>query len=313
MHERLAGAIDKLGGVDLVLVDTSAAYFLKDDENNKRQMGEHARNLRALTRLPGAPCVLVLCHPIKHATEPAQLLPRGGGAFIAEMDGNLTLWKHDENLVTLHHSDKFRGPGFEPITFKLDKITTTNLVDRKGRLIPTVLAVAISEQEEEEQEVNAERDEDELLAALGSTKAHSIAGLARACNWTFANGDPAKSKVQRVLARLLADKLVKRVRGRHYRLTDEGRKAAGVAAEDDETEQKVEDGGGAVGSKKAFRALRGMKQRDTVPCAFCGQTGDVYKFADGRQPKGQRHHADLHGGCTEAFFTGKAKPAPPAT
>src|SRR5262249_36526898 len=44
MRERLAAAIDKLGGVDLVLVDTSAAYFLKDDENNNPQMGEHARN-----------------------------------------------------------------------------------------------------------------------------------------------------------------------------------------------------------------------------------------------------------------------------
>jgi len=308
MHERLAGAIDKLGGVDLVIVDTSAAYFLKDDENNNPQMGEHARVLRSLTKLPGAPCVLVLCHPIKHATEPAQLLPRGGGAFIAEMDGNLTLWKHDENLVTLHHSDKFRGPGFEPITFKLDKITTTNLVDGKGRLLPTVLAVAISGQEQEEQEANAERDEDELLAALAGKKALSIADLARACGWMMATGEPYKSKVQRVIARLLAEKLAKRVRGRRYRLTDEGRKALSMD-DDDETEQKVEDRSGAVGSKKAFHALRGMKQRPTVPCAYCGQTGDVYKFADGRLPKGQRHHADLHQGCTEAFFTGKPKPS----
>jgi hypothetical protein len=313
MREQLTTAIDKLGGVDLVLVDTSAAYFLKDDENSNPQMGEHARMLRSLTKLPGAPCVLVLCHPIKHATEPAQLLPRGGGAFIAEMDGNLTLWKHDENLVTLHHSDKFRGPGFEPITFKLDKITTTSLVDGKGRLIPTVLAVAISGKEEEEQEANAERDEDELLAALTGKKALSIADLARACGWMMATGEPYKSKVDRVMRRLQADRLVKVVRGRRYRLTDEGRKAAGVAAEDDETEQKVEDRSGAVGSKKAFHALRGMKQRPTVPCAYCGATGDVYKFADGRLPKGQRHHADLHAICTEAFFTGKSKPAPPTT
>jgi hypothetical protein len=29
-----------------------------------------------------------------------------------------------------------------------------------------------------------------------------------------------------------------------------------------------------------------MKQRETVPCAYCGRTGEVYKFADGRLPKG---------------------------
>jgi hypothetical protein len=306
LSEQLIAAIDKLGGVDLVIIDTSAAYFLGDDEISNPQMGEHARMLRSLTKLRGAPCVLVLCHPIKHVIDPSQLLPRGGGAFIAEMDGNLTLWKHDENLVTLHHSpDKFRGPGFEPITFKLEKITTTQLVDSKGRLLPTVHAVAISGREEEEQEASAERDEDALLAALGGKKVLSIADLARACRWLLANGEPYKSKVDRVITRLLATKLVKRVRGNKYRLTDEGKKLLTQDEDDDET---VEDRGGAAGSKKAFHALRGMKQRQTVSCAFCGQTGDVYQFADGRQPKGKRHHSALHEGCAEDYFTGRPKP-----
>jgi DNA-binding MarR family transcriptional regulator len=308
LHEQLVAAIDKLGGVDLVLVDTSAAYFLKDDENSNPQMGAHARALRTLTTLPGGPCVLVLCHPVKHVTDPSQLLPRGGGAFMAEMDGNLTLWKHDENLITLHHSDKFRGPGFEPITFKLEKITTHKLVDRKGREIPTVYAVAISEQEEEAQEASAERDEDQLLAELAKNPKRSVADLARACGWLLINGEPHKSKVDRVLKRLQADKLVKRVRGKHWRLTPEAEKML----EEEEEEQQAEDRSGARGGMKAqpFHALRGMKQRPTVPCAYCGTTGEVYKFADGRLPKGQRHHADLHAGCAEPYFTGKRKPKP---
>src|SRR5262249_15615805 len=316
LREKLNEAIAEIGGVDLVIVDTSAAYFLKDDENSNPQMGEHARMLRSLTTLPGCPCVVTLCHPIKHVTDPSQLLPRGGGAFMAEMDGNLTVWKHDENLVTLHHSpDKFRGPGFEPITFKLEKITTTMLVDSKGRLIPTVHAVAISGQEEAEQEANAEREEDELLAALAGPKPLSIADLARACGWLLASGEPHKSKVDRVLKRLQADKLAKRVRGNKYRLTPEGQKEADDDDEGyDEVEKRVEDRGGATG-KKPFHALRGMKQRPTVPCAYCGETSDidtwghVYRFADGRQPKGKRHHADLHEGCAEAYFTGQPKPA----
>ena len=104
-----------------------------------------------------------------------------------------------------------------------------------------------------------------------------------------------------------ADKLVRRVRGRRYRLTDEGRKAAGVDDDDSEIERTVEDRGGAA-SKKEFYGLRGMKQRATVPCAFCGQTGDVYKWADGRQPKEQRHYADLHEDCVKSYFAGNPKP-----
>jgi len=224
---------------------------------------------------------------------------------MAEIDGNLTAWKHDDNLVTFHHSaDKFRGPGFEPITFKLEKIATEKLVDSKSRMIPTVHAVAISEREEAEQEATAEREEDQLLAELNSNPDRSVADLARACKWMLTTGEPHKSKVERVLTRLRIAKLIKKVRGRRWRLTDEGRKL--LNEHDDET---VEDRSGAIGSKKAFHALRGMKQRPTVPCTYCGQTGDVYKFADGRLPKGQRHHADLHEGCAEPFFTGQPKPA----
>ena len=93
------------GKIDLVIVDTSAAYFLGEEENGNAQMGHHARTLRTLTELPGQPCVLVLCHPIKNAADQTQLLPRGGGAFIAEMDGNLTLWRTDE-VTELWHTGK---------------------------------------------------------------------------------------------------------------------------------------------------------------------------------------------------------------
>jgi hypothetical protein len=304
MRARVVAEVERVGGFDLVIVDTSAAYFLQSDENSNTQIGAHARMLRSLTELPGGPCVVPLCHPIKHVTEPSQLLPRGGGAFLNEMDGNLTLWLHDENLITLNYN-KLRGPGFEPITFKLDKITTPALVDSKGRQIPTVHAVAITEAEEKKQEESAEYEENRLLAALAGKKPLSVAELAQRCGWLHADGTPYKSKVQRVIARLKVDQLVMRVRGRKYRLTEKGRKELG-ADDDDEITKTVEDRSGAV-SNKPFHALRGMKQRDTVPCVYCGKTGDVYKFADGRLPKGQRHHADLHEGCAEDFFTGKPK------
>jgi hypothetical protein len=77
-------------------------------------MGNYARTLQTLTKLPGGPCVVALCHPTKTVTNPAFLLPRGGGAFLNELDGNLSAWKRDEDIVELHHG-KLRGPGFEPL------------------------------------------------------------------------------------------------------------------------------------------------------------------------------------------------------
>ena len=176
-------------------------------------------------RLPGGPCGLVLCHSIKHAAEPAHLLPRGGGAFLAEVDGNLTAWK-DNKLITLHHSDKFRGPGFEPIIFRLETVIVDALHDSKGRPIPTVRAVTISETEEEQEASAARAEENEvLLARLDGGHAMSIAELARALGWFFADGRPYKSKVHRALNRLKAAGMMKSSRG-DGDLTDKGEKAA---------------------------------------------------------------------------------------
>jgi AAA domain len=305
MRECLIVEARGLGGVDLIIVDTSAAYFLKDDENSNPQIGAHARMMRSLTLLPGGPTVLTLCHPGKWAKHPSELLPRGGGAHLAEVDGNLTAWRHDDDLITFHHGNKFRGPGFEPITFRLEKFTTPKLVDSKGRLIPCVEAVAITEQEEEHQTAEAEHDEDTLLTELRRDPDRSVADLARACGWLLANGEPHKSKTYRVLERLEDAKLIKKVRGRHWHVTKEGNEALEDNGNVDET---VADRSGAVSSKKPFHALRGMKLRPTIPCAYCGKTGDIYQFADGRLPKGQRHHSALHEGCAEPFFTGKPSP-----
>jgi DNA polymerase I-like protein with 3'-5' exonuclease and polymerase domains len=219
----------ELGNLDLLIVDTSAAYFLGDEENSNTEMGEHARKLRRLLDLPGGPCVLVLCHPTKYASEPAQLLPRGGGAFLAEIDGNLTVWKEEDHLAILHHSDKIRGPGFEPITFRLETIRVEQLHDSKGRLIPTVRAVAISDADETAEVETARSDEDALLIArLHGPPDMSMTDLAIALDWISASGQKLKSKVQRVLYRLAKEKLVKLERKR-WVLSDKGKQAAKAA------------------------------------------------------------------------------------
>lgn len=140
--EAIREQVEALGGASLVVVDTSAAYFTGDDENGNTALGGHARDLRALTTLPGRPCVVVPCHPTKNAAND-NLSPRGGGAFIAEMDGNLTLARTGET-VRLHWQGKHRGPDFRPISFKLQTVTAPQLVDSKGRSVPTVMAVPLA-------------------------------------------------------------------------------------------------------------------------------------------------------------------------
>src|SRR5262245_17097248 len=127
-----------------VIVDTSAAYYSGEDENSNKQLLDHAKALRLLTKLPGRPSVLVCCHPTKNAASD-NLLPRGGGAFVAEMDGNLTLVKDGENIV-MHWQGKYRGPNWDPKHFRLVEATDARLRDTKKRLIKTVLAEAVSEE-----------------------------------------------------------------------------------------------------------------------------------------------------------------------
>ena len=97
------------GEFGLVIVDTGPTFFEGKDENENKQLGDHACLLRRLIdTIPGQPCVIANCHPTKNAT-PEQLIPRGGGAFLNETDGNLTATKTD-STVELHWQGKFRVP-----------------------------------------------------------------------------------------------------------------------------------------------------------------------------------------------------------
>jgi len=187
--------------------------------------------LRRLTDLPGGPCVVVLCHPIKHAQDATQLLPRGGGAFLAEMDGNLTCWKHDDNLIELHHN-KIRGPGFEPLIFSLETIRTPELTDKLGNMLPTVRAIAISQTDETAQQTRTRDDEDRVMASLLENPDASYADIAERWGWKNDAGALQKMRVQRSLIRLdkTASPKVLRKNRERWELTEEGKKQARVIA-----------------------------------------------------------------------------------
>lgn len=158
-------AATAMGGVDLVIIDTSAAFFQGDDENSNVQNGKHARDMRALTELPGAPCVFTAAHPVKNAGAD-NLLPRGGGAFLNEVDGNLTLAKAPGG-ARMHWQGKHRGPDFDPIQFELATVSAPELVDSKGRQIPTVMAKSLTPADARATAAAARRDEDFVLLESG--------------------------------------------------------------------------------------------------------------------------------------------------
>ena len=161
---KVRAEVDRLGGGALVIVDTSAAYFPGDAENDNVQLGAHARRMRKLTTLPGGPTVLVNCHPVKNAAAD-NMLPRGGGAFLAEVDGNLT-GVRNETLTTVHWQGKFRGPDFERIPFEMCPVTAARLKDSKGRNVPTVIAKALSDAEQQERAAAIQSNEDAVLVFL---------------------------------------------------------------------------------------------------------------------------------------------------
>ncbi|MDA9504188.1 hypothetical protein XI09_05310 [Bradyrhizobium sp. CCBAU 11386] len=148
----------------LVIVDTVAAYFEGDDDNDNVQMGNYARLLRSMTNLPSGPCVLALAHPTKRAADD-DLIPKGGGAFLNEVDGNVALRRNGQ-VIAFEALGKFRGPSFEPVHFELVTVQHPKLRDTKGRAIPTVVARPVSDFGIVERERANERDEDALLKAI---------------------------------------------------------------------------------------------------------------------------------------------------
>jgi hypothetical protein len=214
-----------IGAISLLIVDTSAAYYTGSDENDNVQLGNHARNLRAMVSLPGNPTILTTCHPTKNP-DMSNLLPRGGGAFLAEVDGNLVaIRERGSSLVEITTHGKFRGAEFDPLSFKLMELTSEKLKDGRGKNIWTVIAVPIQEGERSAMADAGYAKRSQLLRAMIDRPASSIAELAQAVGWTYQNGNPNRSLVQRLLASLREEKLVEK-KGDRWVPTPKGRKAA---------------------------------------------------------------------------------------
>jgi hypothetical protein len=217
----------QLGPFALVIVDTSAAFFDGKDENSNTELGEFARELRTLRDLHGGPTVLVSCHPTK-TPDMDNLLPRGGGAFLAEIDGNFACRRvsGNGNVVELVSHGKFRGPEFLPISFEIITGTIDQLKDSKGRKIWTVSARVLTNAERAKVDDSGRQREEDLLIVMADKPGLSFAKLAVELNWLLKDGEPNKSLVSRTMKILHSKKFVQKSTGDHYKLTKAGREEA---------------------------------------------------------------------------------------
>jgi hypothetical protein len=218
---------ERIGGLRLVIVDTAAAFFEGDNENDNTQAGNYARELRAaLCNLSGRPAVIVLAHPIKRPANAADCLPRGGGAFIAEVDGNLTLWGQDGEIA-LHWAGKFRGAEFAPIPLALESVETSSVKDAKGRPVKTVIAREGNAQEAENAAGRRQREVEQIMVALARIgRSHGVMHLGQVAGLLEVGGKQAQrgpyQAVVRHVAQLKADKLIQEAGG-VFSITPSGR------------------------------------------------------------------------------------------
>jgi hypothetical protein len=149
-----------------------------------------------LTTLPSGPCTLVLCHPTKRAADD-DLLPRGGGAFIVELDGNVAVYKKDSLLAVvpfIRDHPKLKGPRGR---------FTTSMVARPVRDGAAAIMVK-----------RIDHDMETVLNAVRNTPSATPTDLARVLEWTFGpKSEPDVNRVKRNLARLQKDKLVRETMG----------------------------------------------------------------------------------------------------
>lgn len=211
-----------MGALSMVLVDTSVAFFGGEDENDNIAALAHARALRELAALPGKPAVVANCHPSGTTPEREKCVPRGGTAFLNEIDANLTVWA-DGETAELHWLRKKRGPDFEPMWFEFKPM---RMDYAEGVLVDSLVAAPIDEGREREIKERHRQEENRMLFQLLHHPNDSFSQWANGCGFVSTTGQPLKSKVFRVLEKLTKCKLVEKDERHGYRLTKRGEEEA---------------------------------------------------------------------------------------
>jgi hypothetical protein len=219
IYEGLRLDAEAHGDFQLVNFDTFQAGFAVANAgafNDNEAVLKYVQRLRPLTVLPGLPSVLVAFHPTKNALE-AELIPYGGGATYGEIDGNLTLWK--EASIKFHWN-RVRGPEFEPRFFRIEKLSSPDILDKQGRQISLPVMRPITE-------IDAgEREKNEGNLDLALLRAMAVNPDGTQLEWTLAIGLRSKGSISRKLQKLKTMKLIEERLTGKWRLTPKGQKEA---------------------------------------------------------------------------------------
>lgn len=211
--------------INLIFIDSKLIYFQGESEDDNKQARDQALRFKAITELPGIPAVVVLSHPSKTIATQQALEPRGGGAFLNQIDGNLTAWSEGDGYTTLHWAKKLRGITFDPITFEL---VQHELEGQKmllsGDPVTTVVAVIADEGRLKKSEVAAQNMENWTLLMLAEDPLTSI----RAMCVRLGLGESARNRVNRAVWGLERANLIRppKVNRAAYVVTKKGKDRA---------------------------------------------------------------------------------------
>ena len=226
--EQIKQDAQQMGDLTMVLVHTSVAFFAGDNENDNQQAYSHARDLRELSLLPGKPAVVVNCHPASGAGKDMtreSCVPRGGSAFLNEIDTNLTVWSEGET-AEFHWMRKKRGPDFSPILFEYKAVN----VQQHDQNVPTVVAFHIDEDREKYLRSKRKEAESRLMYEMYRAPNGTLREWALDAGFVIKSGANAGkahlSFTARTLERLKEYKLAERSRRDGWVLTKAGKEEA---------------------------------------------------------------------------------------
>lgn len=213
--EVLRAKLAAMPTLKLIIVDSLQAFFEGDNDNDNTQMVEMAHALRGIADVPQRPALLIIAHPAGKLPSKENIVPRGGGAFLAEIDGNLTVWSQDASQQTLHHSPKFRGAGFDPIEWVMQVHEFSHLTDVHG----TPLKLPVSRPEMTIERANREAAADGILRQY----LHTVeAGAPMSVREGAAHFRVSRWRMQQVIETAKDEKLIRR-HAKTWVITDGGK------------------------------------------------------------------------------------------
>lgn len=211
----LKAKMQEMDDLKLIIIDSLQAFFEGDNDNDNSQMVEMAHKIRSLCDIKQRPAIVIIAHPAGKTPSKDNLVPRGGGAFLNEIDGNLTVWSQDAAQQTLHHSQKFRGAGFDPMEFIMQVHEFDHLTDIHG----TPLKLPVSRPEMATEKMTRDQDNERILEAYLDTV---DAGAPLSVRELAAQRSISRWRADQIIRTAREEKLIKR-HAKTWVLTEGGR------------------------------------------------------------------------------------------